>query len=94
MFKKIILLIMIMCGTAGAASLPRYGGTLKIGVKSIPQNLDPAKAVDPSEKEVCFKIFNTLPEVARSYSRLKDGLSWVFNILPEIQFHDSRILTA
>ncbi|MDD5773118.1 MAG: ABC transporter substrate-binding protein [bacterium] len=94
MLKKVFMLFLILTCSASAASLPRYGGTLKIGVGSMPQSLDPAKAVSPYEKEVCSKIYNTLPEVAKSYNSLKDGLSWVFNILPGIQFQNSRILTA
>ncbi|MEW6087310.1 MAG: ABC transporter substrate-binding protein [bacterium] len=94
MFKKIILIIiMLNCGV-NAASLPRYGGTLKIGIDSIPQTLDPANAVGPFEKEICSKIYNTLPEVTKSYNNLKDGLAWIFYILPGIQFHNSRVLTA
>lgn len=94
MLKKLFLLLLIFSCSVESASLPRYGGTLKIGIGSMPQSLDPAKAVSPFEKEVCSKIFNTLPEVAKSYSSLKDGLSWVFNILPEIKFQNSRLLTA
>ncbi len=94
MLRKLFLLFLILSCSANAASLPRYGGTVKIGVGSMPQSLDPAKAASPFEKEVCSKIYNTLPEVAKSYNSLKDGLSWVFNILPGIQFHNSKTLTA
>lgn len=94
MLKKICLLFLILSCQVSAASLPRYGGTLKIGIGSIPQNLDPANAVSPFEKEICSKIYSTLPEVTKSYDSFKDGLLWVFYILPGVQFHNSRILTA
>ncbi|MFH1288620.1 MAG: ABC transporter substrate-binding protein, partial [bacterium] len=94
MLKKICLLFLILNCCVNAASFPRYGGTLKIGIGSMPQSLDPANENSPFGKEICSKIYNTLPEVTKSYNSFKDGLLWVFYILPGAQFHNSRILTA
>lgn len=93
MFRCILLIIFFSC-SVNAASLPRYGGTLKIWVDSMPQSLDPVNAVSSSDKEVCSKIYSTLPEITKSYDNLKDGLLWVFYIFSGVRFHNSKPLTA
>lgn len=91
---RCILLIIFFSSSLSAASLPRYGGTLKMWVDSMPQNLDPLDAISLSDKEVCSRIYSTLPEITKSYDNLKDGLLWVFYIFPGVQFHNFKPLTA
>jgi peptide/nickel transport system substrate-binding protein len=80
------------------------GGVLRIGLPSLPSELDPATALDGPVPLIARQVFDTLvqyadgtsdvePGLAAHWSVSKDGLVWSFRLRTGVTFHDGTPLT-
>jgi peptide/nickel transport system substrate-binding protein len=87
------------------ASAFAQGGALRVGVPSVPLELDPATALDGVVPLIARQVFDTLvqyaagssdiePALAAQWSVSKDGLVWSFRLRTGASFHDGTPLTA
>ena len=85
-------------GTTAAGS-GKTGGTLVFGASADPVSLDGAYVSDGESLRVIDQIFETLvttkrggtdpaPSLAKSWKASDDGLSWTFDLQPNVKFHD------
>jgi peptide/nickel transport system substrate-binding protein len=87
--------------------LPAFAqsGALRVGLPSLPSELDPAAALDGSVPLIARQAFDTLvqytdgggdvePGLATQWSVSKDGLVWSFRLRPGVSFHDGTVLSA
>ena len=90
-----------------ASSTPGFAqdGVLRVGVPSLPSELDPAATLDGSVPLIARQVFDTLvqyadggsdvePALAAQWSVSKDGLVWSFRLRPGVSFHDGTALSA
>lgn len=81
-----------------------YGATLHRGTNSEPRSLDPHRAVGNSAAVILYDLFTGLmtldaagkvtPGVAESYTLSDDGLTYTFNLRPNLAWSDGTPLTA
>lgn len=75
------------------------------GILSKPFSLDPSKICNEVSNNILPQIFETLvtienkknniiPNLAKSWEKSKDGLSYFFHLRPEVKFQDGTYLTA
>ena len=87
------------------SSVFAQGGALRVGVPSVPLELDPATALEGAVPLIARQVFDTLvqytagssdiePSLAVQWSVSKDGLIWSFRLRPGASFHDGTPLTA
>jgi peptide/nickel transport system substrate-binding protein len=79
----------------GAATRPRYGGTLHVEVRAAPASLDPTA---PDTAPLSSLVFEPLvqldasgaplPRLALSWQRDPSAKRWQFNLRPGVRFHD------
>ncbi len=97
-----LLLALVAGAPAGTLAEP---GVLRVGLVSVPANLDPASALDGPVPLIARQAFDTLvryvdagsdvePALAMSWSVSKDGLVWSFRLREGVRFHDGSPLTA
>jgi peptide/nickel transport system substrate-binding protein len=92
---------------AGAATRPRYGGSLRVEMKEEPVSLDPASASIsdwPAVSKISRLLFDTLvtldekgqpqPELAVSWQSEPGGQRWQFQMRQGVTFPDGTPLTA
>jgi peptide/nickel transport system substrate-binding protein len=89
-----------------SSPLPGFaqGGTLRVGLPSLPAELDPATALEGSVPLIARQVFDTLvqytdggdvePALAAQWSVSKDGLVWSFRLRSGVTFHDGTPLLA
>jgi peptide/nickel transport system substrate-binding protein len=81
------------------------GGVLRVGLPSLPPELDPATGLDGSLPLIARQIFDTLvqytesssdvePALATQWTVSRDGLVWSFRLRTGVVFHDGTPLTA
>jgi peptide/nickel transport system substrate-binding protein len=80
---------------SGAATRPRYGGTLRVEVRAAPASLDPAA---PDAAPLTSLVFEPLiqldatgaplPRLALSWQHDSSARRWQFNLRPGVRFHD------
>lgn len=85
----------------GAATRPRYGGTLRVEMRAAPAALDPS---DPDAAPLTSLVFETLvrldaagaPQACLAQSWQHDAAArrWQFNLRPGVEFHDGSPMTA
>lgn len=88
---------------AGARGKVRSGGTLLAAIGSEPDTLDPQKSSLYAAEEVFDNIFskllsvdphgNYVPRLATDW-HMQDARTWVFNLRPDVQFHNGDKFTA
>lgn len=94
-------------GTAHAANRPRYGGTLRVEMKTAPVSFDPADLAQSKSLEISnlsSLIFDTLmtldnhgglePALAISWRPEPGNQRWQFKLRPAVKFQDGSPLTA
>ncbi len=93
--------LLFLAVPAGAASRPRYGGTLRVETQAAPRTLDPA---DPaSDERLSGAVFEELtrldargrpqPALAVSWRSEQGGKRWYFRLRRDVKFHDGTPLT-
>src|SRR5262245_2344636 len=98
----VVSFLVVLSPTASALA---QGGALRVGVSSVPLELDPATQLDGAVPLIARQIFDTLvqyaagssdiePSLAVQWSVSKDGLVWSFRLRPGVTFHDGTALTA
>src|SRR5262249_20603115 len=81
------------------------GNVLRVGLPSLPAELDPSTALDGSVPLIARQAFDTLvqyteggsdvePALATQWSVSRDGLVWSFRLRSGVSFHDGTGLTA
>lgn len=88
----------------GCGKTPGTDNTLTLALKTSPNQLDPALAVDVAEGQICGLIFRGLVRfssegeimagAARSWEIEDDGLRYVFHIDPRARFSDGTRMRA
>lgn len=83
---------------------PRFGGTLELASGSDVRSLDPASISDGVAPELIELMYaglvdydregNLVADLAESYARSSDGLSFHFRLRPGLRFHDGSVLEA
>ena len=97
------LAIILLLASTGAAWA--QGGALRVGLPSIPTDLDPATALEGPVSVIARQMFDTLvqyrevtsdiePGLAAKWSVSRDGLVWTFRLRDGVRFHDGTPLTA
>ena len=97
------LAVAIVMASTGAAWA--QGGILRVGLPSIPPDLDPATALEGPVSVIARQMFDTLvqyrevtsdiePGLAAQWSVSRDGLVWTFRLRDGVRFHDGTPLTA
>jgi hypothetical protein len=87
-----------------AALGPSYGGEITIEVPALPASLEPATAEDATQRLALGLVHETLvsldeggrmgPGLARAYRPGAGGREWLFEIEPDLRFHDDTPVTA
>lgn len=93
----------LACGALEGARRPRYGGTLRLGVRAQVRNLDPADvALDPLEaaakEKLLRQVFETLvrldeagrpqPQLAKEWTHDETRKQWLFLPREGVEFHN------
>jgi peptide/nickel transport system substrate-binding protein len=89
----------------GSSPVLAQGGVLRVGLPSVPSELDPATAIEGSTPLIARQAFDTLvqytdnssdvePALAAHWSVSRDGLLWSFRLRSGVTFHDGTALTA
>jgi peptide/nickel transport system substrate-binding protein len=83
---------------------PRYGGTLRIGVKSDPLSFNGLINFWGASSYPHAQVFNKLmsfnenmefvPDLAESYEVSEDGTVWTFHLPKDVYWHDGEKLTS
>src|SRR5262245_11797523 len=98
-------LVVMAAFLAGAGSASAQGGALRVGLPSLPPDLDPAIALDGAVPLIARQVFDTLvqyaegssdvePGLAQQWAVSRDGLVWSFRLRAGVSFHDGTPLTA
>ena len=98
----LVLLAVVAVSTATAAP-PK--GAMVIGLLAEPVTMDPPQITDLNSTRVIKRMFEGLtaqelgtykiiPGLAQSWDISKDGLTYTFNLRPNVKFHDGTPLTA
>lgn len=101
-----VLLLASVAGCQGspAATTPASGqGTLNLADNG-PMTLDPATAAEASSAYYIVQLFSGLvrfdenlkvtPDIARTWDRSADGLTFTFHLRRDVSFHDGKPVTA
>ncbi|GAA1824022.1 ABC transporter substrate-binding protein [Nesterenkonia flava] len=84
---------------------PADKGTIVIAATSRVRSLDPALAVDTESERICRQIYESLigidretgaaaPALATEWEVSDDGLTYTFQLQPDVTFHDGTQLSA
>jgi peptide/nickel transport system substrate-binding protein len=90
---------------AEGAEKPRYGGSVKIGLRSDISRLDPHYLFPPYPTSNAMALIyngmteadydtNIVPALAQAWETSKDGLVWTWHIRKDVTFHNGRPMTA
>lgn len=98
---------LLWLGSAHAATRPRYGGTLRVGMRAAPSSLDPADIGQLPSLEgnnLSSLLFDTLvalddrgtpqPGLALSWQSESGSQRWQFKLRPGVVWQDETSLTA
>lgn len=98
-----VLSLLALAQTAGAASRPRYGGTLRVELRAALAALDPTEPGDAAGRLMPL-VFDRLvqidghgrprPALAVSWTHDPDHRKWRFRLRPGVRFHDGSVLAA
>lgn len=92
-----LLLAFITPATGGR--LPRYGGTLRVEIPRLPQDLDPLRLAGDEGAQVAACMYEGLtrrgpngiePALAQRWIRSADSRRWVFYLRDGVRFHDGH----
>lgn len=99
-----LVLVALAVQAGSAVDPPRADLELRVGLRQLPDALDPARAGEPPEDLVFHQVFRGLVEVgdrgeiepglATRWSVSRDGLAWTFHLRPDGRFHDGSPVTA
>jgi 4-phytase/acid phosphatase/peptide/nickel transport system substrate-binding protein len=92
---------------AGAATRPRYGGTLRVEIQARLSTLDPADSADVAEAEAALKLHALIydhlvrldprgqpqPALALSWEHDAQAVKWRFILRPGVKWQDGAALT-
>lgn len=95
------LAVLSALAVSGAATRPRYGGTLRVEMRAAPPALDPTSADAAPLRALVFETLVRLDEagapqpcLALSWQHDATAKHWQFNLRPGVKLHDGSPLTA
>ena len=95
------LAVLSAAAACGAATLPRYGGTLRVEMRAAPPAFDPGAQDAASLVSLVFETLVRIdaagapqPWLALSWQHDAAAKRWQFNLRPGVKFHDGSPLTA
>ncbi len=86
-----------------SVEIPAYGGELHEGEIGLPHTINPVLAITDVDRDISSLVYSGLmkyvdnvlvPDLAKSYTISKDGLTYDFILKDNIQFHDGSPLTS
>jgi len=87
-----------------AGDAPVYGGIYRYPLNNDPATLDPVYVIDGYQGAVVVNIHEGLvgldeelqpiPAIAKSWEVSDDGLTWTFQLRPDVKFHDGKALSS
>lgn len=94
-----------LAGLAAAQTTPTHGGQLKVGWNYSGSTLDPHKNIVHGPDSWIIKLvydtlvdldadLNVVPSLAASWAISDDGLTYTFNLVEGVRFHNGRELTS
>jgi peptide/nickel transport system substrate-binding protein len=97
--------LVLILAVASPVSAQAQESTLRVGLPSLPGELDPATAFDGPVALIARQVFETLvqfadassdvePALAERWTVSRDGLLWTFRLRAGVSFHDGTPLTA
>jgi len=99
---RIVMVTAAFAGCGGPIEAPE--GTLRLALRTAPNRLDPAFAVDVAEGELCSMLFQGLvrfspegeliPDAARAWTVEQGGARYVFHMDLRARFGDGRRLVS
>lgn len=98
-------LLFIVSLVSGGVVLVAQDSTLVIALEGSPPTFDPVQAADSRVDTPSLNLYNALVqylpgstefelELAESVTESEDGLSYTFELIPDVLFHDGTTLTA
>lgn len=101
----VLALALQVVAVALAQDTPKYGGQLKVGWNYSGSTLDPHKNIVHGPDSWVIKLvydtlvdldedLNVVPSVAASWDISDDGLTYTFNLVEGVRFHNGRELTS
>lgn len=104
--KQIISLVSTLALLAGIALAQAPANTYVYSTFGAPASLDPARAYDTASGAILENVYETLytfadpaidelePQLATSFEILNDGLTYRFQLRPDVQFHSGNTMTC
>jgi len=83
--------------------IPGHGGTLHEGLIGLPHTVNPVLAVTDIDRDISSLVYAGLtkyqngtivPDLAQDWNISPDGLTYTFNLRPELEFHDGVPVTT
>lgn len=102
-FGLIPALIFILSLKSICATLPKYGGNLRVAIFQDSLSIDPIKISTPIERYISGNVFDGLvryngssliPTIVSSWEVSQDGLLWTFKLDNSVKFHNGRRVSA
>jgi peptide/nickel transport system substrate-binding protein len=100
----LVLVSMLLGGTAAAQDQPKTGGTLRAAWQAKWESLDPHFASTEASFQILNNVLETLtffdndmnliPWLAETWDRSDDGLTWTFHLRQGVTFSNGREMTA
>src|SRR5262245_9712591 len=95
---------LLLSGRSAWAQGIRKGGSLIIAIQDNPPHLLTGISVDILTNFVAGQIYDTLikmdskfnlgPSLAKSWTVRPDGLEYIFNLVPDVMWHDGKPFTS
>ena len=104
--KRIITLVSTLALFASLALAQAPANTYVFSTFGAPASLDPARAYDTASGAIIENVYETLfsfadpaidelqPALATSFEVLNDGLTFRFQLRPDVQFHSGNTMTC
>ena len=83
--------------------VPSYGGELREGLVGLPRTINPVLAVTDVDKDISSLVYSGLtrynkgaiaPDLAKDWKVSADGLTYTFDLKPNLKFQDGTPVTA
>jgi peptide/nickel transport system substrate-binding protein len=103
----LVAISLLLADVAGGATRPRYGGTLRVAMRAVPNSLDPSDSSQPDSfalGNISRLMFDTLvvvdelgkpqPGLASAWQAQPGYQRWQFDVRRGVAFHDGTAVTA
>ncbi len=106
LLSVVVLMGLVVAPSALAEEQPQYGGVLRVAIAGDPPSLDMHQESTFKVLIPMSTVYNTLTrydphgfpkiigDLAKTWERSNDGLSWTFTLHQGVKFHDGSALTS